>query len=126
LKQRISNHQQPHCPELSYERLLNTMNNQDVRQQQLYEQYRKVVKQAKEDMMTLYLSSAEAQMHHYHKKFNTEMKQFWKEEQTLTMNQKSTEIMVKLIQQRYNNVSESVKCVYNYKAQLIRLNSVDS
>ena len=122
MKQRIANHH-PHPPD--YKRLLNTMHSQDVRQQQLYEEHRKVCEQANKDMMALYLSTAEAQMHHYRKQFNTEMKQFWNEQRTLPTNQKFTEIMADLITQRYTNVSESINCVYTYKAQLIRLNSVD-
>ena len=126
LKQRIANHQ----PQLlDYRRVLNTMHSQDVRQrqqQQLYEEYRKVSEKAKEDMMTLYLSSAEAQMHHYHDQFNTEMKQFWNEQRTLPTNQKFTGAMLNVLTQRYNNISESIDYVYKYKARYIHSKSVDA
>ena len=125
MKQRIANHQ-PHP--LDYRRVLNTKHSQDVRQQQqqLYEEYRKVSEKAKQDMMALYLSSAEAQMHHYHDQFNTEMKQFWNEQRTLPTNQKFTEAMLNVLTQRYNNISESINYVYKYKAQCIHLESVDA
>ena len=114
MKQRIAKHH-PHPPD--YRRLLNTIHSQDVRQQHLYEEHRKVSEQAKEDMIKLYLSTAEAQMQHYRNAFNTEMKQF--------SNEQFAEVMRDLITQRCNNVSESIHYVYTYKAQFIRLNSVD-
>ena len=122
MKQRIIDHH-PQPPD--YQRLLNTIHSQDVRQQQLYEDHKTVCEQANKDMMTLYLSTAEAQMHHYRNKFNTEMKQFWTEQRTLPPNQKFTEIMADLLTRRYNNVSESINYVYTYKVHFVRLNSVD-
>jgi len=96
---------------------MNHIQNEDIqkRQQQLYVQYRKVAEKAKEDMLQLYLSSAKTQMDHYQKQFNDERTQMRKKQDKLPLNEKLTKIMNDLLEKQLKNVSDSIKCVYNYK-----------
>ncbi|CAF4785404.1 unnamed protein product, partial [Rotaria sp. Silwood2] len=91
--------------------------------QKLHDQYRSVAEQAKYDMIQLYLSSAEAQMNRYHKQFYVKMTQFWLEQRSLPQDRKLSNTMIHLIEERYKNIIESVKCAYQYKMKLMRMNS---
>ncbi|CAF3116190.1 unnamed protein product [Rotaria sp. Silwood2] len=123
LKEQISNQKPSPASELPpQETFFNTIGNQEVRQK-LHDQYRSVAEQAKHDMIQLYLSSAEAQMNRYHKQFYVKMKQFWLEQRSLPQDRKLSNTMIHLIEERYKNISESVKCAYRYKMNLMRLNS---
>ncbi len=126
MKKRLSsNYQDSPSLELFHEPLFDSIDNQNIRQQ-LYNQCIQAAQQAKEDMMKVCLSTAKAQMQRYHEQFNDELKQFWEEQRSLHYEQKLSEIMIHLLEQRYNNVSESVKCAYVYKTNLLRFNSVHS
>ena len=105
---------------LAPEKLFDSIDNQNVRPN-LHDQYFNVAQKAKEEMMKLYLSSAEEQMHRYQQQFTAKMKPFQDEPASQTTRPKLTSAMVRLIKQRQKNVSESVKCVYKYKSDLMHL-----
>ena len=107
---------------LAPDKLFNSIDDQNLRQK-LHDQYFNVAQQAKEEMMKLYLSSAEEQMNRYHQQFAVKMKLVRDEPTSQANHPKLTLAMVRLIEQRQKNVSESVKCVYKYKSDLMRLNS---
>lgn len=89
------------------------------------QQYMTVAQKAREDLIQLYLSSAKAQMERYHKKFYSILKQFWHDQHSLSNDKKLTPLIIDLIEQRSKNISESVKCVYKYKFDLLNINSVN-
>ena len=93
-------------------------------QQQLYIRYTQIIQQSKDEMMIVYLTSAEAQMHQYDKQFNDELKRMWQEQRSVRINQKLTKAMLILIEHHYNNISERVKFMYKFKAHRFHLNSV--
>ena len=111
--------------ELSEETFFNTIEDQHIRRR-IHDQYKNIAQQAKDDMLQLTLSSAETQMTRYHQQFNAQLKQFWLEQRSLPYDQRLSHRMLDLIEQRYQNIVESVQCVYTYKANLIRLNSYSS
>lgn len=92
--------------------------------QQLYNQYRQVIEQSKDEMMAVYITSAEAQMNYYHEQFNDKLKQVWHEQRSVPIEQKLTKAKLDLIEQRYNNISERVKLLYKFKAHKFHLTSI--
>ncbi|CAF4189852.1 unnamed protein product, partial [Rotaria sordida] len=124
LKYRISiEESSPTSLELPNEKLLKTIEDQSI-QQKLRDQYINIAQQAKKDMIQLYFSSAQAQMDQYQKEFNTKLQQFQVKQQSLPDDKKFNSSMITLIEQRWKNMSDGVKCVYKYKLDLVRLNSV--
>ena len=97
------------------------------KRQELYDQYRNVTHQVRENVIRLCLSSAENQMDRYCEQLNRKLEQFWFEQQSLPTDQKLTAAMINLIEQHCKNISDCVKCVYEhmYTLDLLDLNSVD-
>lgn len=125
LQKRLCIHNSSHVGlELATEIIFNTNESQHLRQD-LYQQYLIVAQKAKEDMIELYLSSAKAQMERYHKQFYTKLKQFWLAQQSVPSNNRMTKLVIDLIEQRLENISESVKCTYKYKFDLLHMNSAN-
>jgi hypothetical protein len=102
--------------------LFDSIDDPTVREQQFYNRYRHVIQKSTDEMISLYLSSAEAQMQHYHKHFNNELKRLWEEQRSARITQKLSIVMLDLIEQRYNNISDRVKFVYNFRVHLLDLN----
>ncbi|CAF3790195.1 unnamed protein product [Rotaria sp. Silwood1] len=109
--------------ELPNEKFLKTLEDPSIRQK-LHDQYLNIAQQAKKDMIQLCLSSAQAQMDRYHKEFNTKLKQFKLQQQSLPNDKKFSSNMIHFIEQHWKNMSEGVKCIYKYKLDLVRFNSV--
>ena len=112
LKQQIAN-QETASPfiELSEETFFNTIEDQHIRRR-IHDQYKNIAQQAKDDMLKLTLSSVETQMTRYHQQFNGKLKQFWLEQRSLPYDQRLSHRMLDLIEQRYQNIVESVQCLY--------------
>ena len=125
VKQRISIHTSQQSFDLAQETLFDKIEDQHIRRK-LHDQYINVAKQAKDEMIQLCLSSAEAQMHRYDQQFTAKSKQFWLEQRSLPNDQKLPDVMIDLIEQRWKNISESVKCAYQYRIELIHLSSMNS
>jgi hypothetical protein len=121
VQQRISIHTSHQSFDLAQETLFDQIEDQHMRRK-LHDQYINVAKQAKDEMIQLCLSSAEAQMHRYHQQFTAKLKQFWQEQRSLPNDQKLPNIMINLMEQRWKNISESVKCAYKYRTDLIHFN----
>jgi len=101
--------------------VFDSINDPNIRQQ-LCNQYRQIIQQSKDEMMKIYMTSAEAQMHQCHKQFNDELKQIWQEQQSLPIKQRLNEVMLDLIEQRHSNISERVKLMYKLKAHKLDFN----
>ena len=102
--------------------MFDSIDNPTAREQQFYNRYRQVIQKSNDEMISLYLSSAETQMQHYQKHFNDELKPIWDEQRSARITEKLSVAMLHLIEQRYNNISDRVKCVYNFRVQLLDLN----
>ena len=110
LTKRISNYDRSKASG-SHNELFDSIDDPTAREQQFYNRYRQVIQKSNDEMISLYLSSAETQMQHYHKHFNDELKRIWEEQRTARITEKLTAAMLHLIEQRYNNISDRVKCV---------------
>ncbi|CAF1083685.1 unnamed protein product [Didymodactylos carnosus] len=121
LKTRISNYDRSKASG-SHNELFDSIDDPTAREQQFYNRYRQVIQKSNDEMISLYLSSAEAQMQYYQKHFNDELKRIWEEQRTARITEKLTVAMLHLIEQRYNNISDRVKCVYDFRVHLLDLN----
>jgi hypothetical protein len=89
----------------------------------LYAQYRQVIEQSKVDMFNLYISSATIQMHFYQREHTNAIKKMWQDQRSLPQDQKLAPVMMSLIEQRANIISERIKCIYDFKAQTLYVQS---
>ena len=121
LKTRISNYDRSKVSGSRIE-LFDSSDDPTAEEQQFYDRYRQVIQKSNDEMIGLYLSTAEAQMQHYQKHFNDELKRIWEEQRTARITEKLTLVMLHLIEQLYNNISDRVKCVYNFRVHLLDLN----
>ena len=80
--------------------------------QALYDEYRNVAEQAKADMMHLYVSTAEAQMCHYRRQLEVQ--------DSLPQDQRLTQAMRDILRRDRVHIAERVKCIYNFKASVLR------
>jgi hypothetical protein len=102
--------------------LFDSIGDATVREERFYNRYRHVIEKSTDAMIRLYLSTADAQMQHYHKQFNDELRQLWDEQRSTRINRKLSIAMLDLIEQRYTNISDRVKFVYNFRVQRLDLN----
>lgn len=100
--------------------LMDNISNPTLRQQ-LYEQYKQTAEQARMKMMQMYVECASEQTDQYQEQFNTEMKQMWERETTLSSEQRMTPIMHKLLDQRLANITARFECLYKFKIQLLKV-----
>jgi hypothetical protein len=110
-----------HLPNQSFESspiaqstLIDSIKNLDIRQQ-LFQQYRDIAEQSRANIFTLYLKSAEEQREEYKNKYDDHIKKM----SCNNNNEKLPIIMIQLINQRCNKISERIKCIYKFKIQSI-------
>jgi len=72
-------------------------------------------------MFNLYISSATAQMQHYQRQHNDQIKKMPQDRCSLPQDQKLTPIMIDLIEQRANINAERIESIYNFKAQTLSI-----
>jgi len=125
LKKQIAHHQSSSSFDslpISHVPLFDSINNANVRQQ-LYAQYRQVIEQSKMDMFNLYISSATTQTQHYQRQHNDQIEKMGLDQRSLPQDQKLTPVMIDLIEQRANIITERIKCIYNFKAETLSVQS---
>lgn len=61
------------------------------------------------------LECTEAQQHQYEQELKTESKELWDAEKLRPLDQQLTPIMRNLINQRLNNISARIECLYKFK-----------
>ncbi|CAF2967501.1 unnamed protein product [Rotaria sp. Silwood2] len=109
--------------DLPEEKFLKTIEDGSIRQK-LHDQYVNIAKQARKDILKLCLSTAQIQKDQSTEEFNTKLEQFKLKQQSLLNHKKFTSNMINLMEEHWKQISESVECVYKYKLDLLRLNSV--
>ena len=75
-----------------------------------------MIEQSKKDMLNLYMNSATTQMQRYQREYDDEFKRIYQD-------QKLAPFMIDLIEQRGNIIAERIKCIYNFKAQTLSVQS---
>ena len=89
-----------------------------VLRQQLYKLYKEAAEQGRIKMMNIYLECAQTQSDRCEQQLNVEIKQTWNTEKTLPPEQKLTQMMRNLIDQRLANITSRIQCFYKFKIQL--------
>ena len=90
-------------------------------QQELFIHYKIITELARLNQLDIYMKSLQEQMNYYEKQLNSIIDKIWKLNKSLPSNQQLTSTMLKLIDQRFNNMTAYSECIYKFKRQLIHL-----
>jgi len=122
LKQQItyynSSNQSFECSPISHSSLMDHIEDPEIRQQ-LFKQYKEVAVQSRATLFAIYLESAEDQRKEYKKKYEADMKKMFSSRHSLNETEQISTIMIHLIDERCNKISERIKYLYKFKAQSI-------
>ena len=122
LKHKIDYYNSPsqsfECSTIAQSTLIDSIQNPDIRQE-LFNQYKGIAEQTRAELFQLYLKIAEDQRDEYKKKYEDGMKKIWSDHQSISGHQKMPPIMIHLIDQRCEKISERIKCLYKFKARSI-------
>ena len=88
-----------------------------VVRKKLYDQQAQLVKQLKDDMFSLHVNSAKAEVQYYDQRDEDEIKKMWQDQRSLTSNQRLTPAMLDLIEQRAKILEERVLCIHNFRTK---------
>ena len=91
-----------------------TINDVNIRQR-LSNRYEKIIQQIKSDLMAVVIAATERKMYESQKKYDLAVAQMWRDNRKLPPDQQLTQTMVDLIERRAKNISEQVKCLYDFK-----------
>ena len=94
--------------------MFNTVNDINIRQR-LQNDHRKIIEQYKSEMMTVFITIAEAHMSETQKLFDQEMAKMCQDQQSLPVHLRFNQMMLNLIESRLANMNEKVQCIYKYK-----------
>ncbi|CAF4945452.1 unnamed protein product [Rotaria socialis] len=126
LKQQIAYYNLPsrsfECSPISHHPFIDYIQNLSVREA-LMKQFKEVAIQSRNALFNLYLESAEDQREEYIKKHEASVKKMDASQYTLNNNEKLSSTLVQLINERCNNISERIRCIYKFKSESILLKS---
>ena len=95
---------------------------QDPRmKERLYQEYKNVAEQARNNMMTLSMACAEEQKRQCHEDYEIAVTAMLNSRKKLTTDPKITQPMCDLIQQRLANIGARIECEYSFKTLLVQL-----
>ncbi|CAM4929248.1 unnamed protein product [Rotaria socialis] len=124
LKQKIAYYNLPsqsfECSTISHHPLIDSIQNLTV-QEGLKKQFKEVAIQSRIALFNMYLKSAEDQREEYKKKHEANVKKMDASQHTLNKNEKLSSTFVQLINERCNNISERIRCIYKFKSESILL-----
>ncbi|CAF1289505.1 unnamed protein product [Rotaria sordida] len=126
LKQQIAYYNLPNqsfeCSPIAHCPLINSIQNATIRQE-LFKQYKEVAEQLRAALFDVYLQSAEDQREEYKKKYEIDEQKMNSSKDSLDEKERISSIMIHLINQRCNKISERIKCIYNFRSQSILMKS---
>ncbi|UJR12965.1 hypothetical protein I4U23_017139 [Adineta vaga] len=93
-----------------------TVRDQDVRRRISYG-YEQLLQRTKADMLMIYIRTAEAKMEEYTQKFDIEYKQFEKQQRNYLANDRFTDGMCFVMEQRFRNIAERLQTLYDLKVR---------
>jgi hypothetical protein len=102
--------------------LIDSIQNSAIRQE-LVKPYKEVAEQSRNDLFNVYLRSAEEQREEYRKNYDDDFKKLSHEHGSLDDKQDiPPSMMIQLIKERCNKISERIKCSYKFKIESTILN----
>ena len=87
--------------------------------QELIKQCKQVAEQSRVDLFNVYLRSAEEQRVEYTKKYEDDIKELSHKHCSSDDKQNVPSIMIQLINERCNKISERITCIYKFKTESI-------
>ena len=101
---------------LSHSPLIDSIENTTVRQV-ILQQFKEIAEQSRAALFHLYLNSAADQRQEYKKKYETEIQNMWSNYRTADNTRKLLPIMIQIINQRCEKISERIECIYQFKTE---------
>lgn len=92
-------------------------------QQELYRDYKIITQHNREHRLNNYMKILEDQICHYDKSFNRIIDKIYRINSSVEPDQQLTSIMLKIIDQRLNNITTFIRTIYKFKRQLVALKS---
>jgi len=83
--------------------------------EQLQARHQDIMKQYKNEMMKIYIETVEVKLRESQKLFDDEMAKFWKEQNSLPINQRLNQTMINLMDRHLTLIISKLECIYNYK-----------
>lgn len=96
----------------------NTIKDSDE-QQKLFEEYQDVAQKARDDIMKLCIRVAEKMRDEHRDSFNVGIKHMWSYRNLAPAHEKISFVMIQLIEQRCQKISERIQCIYKFKKMKI-------
>ncbi|CAF1399465.1 unnamed protein product [Adineta steineri] len=98
--------------------LIDSIRNMDIHQQLLNE-YKEIAVQSRANLFQSYIKSIDDEREEYGKKFDDQIMKMWSHHRLGDdSNPKLPSIMIQLIDQRCQKITERLKCIYRFKSQL--------
>ncbi|CAF1468680.1 unnamed protein product, partial [Rotaria sordida] len=117
LKQRIVYNHLPQSfeslkipPPISFDTITDTMTCQ-----RLKDRCEKILQRTKSEMMMIYITTAEAKMNEYEKKFDTDLAKMKENQCSGPSHKKLTQTMLNIMERRFQNINERLTCLYKLK-----------
>jgi hypothetical protein len=83
--------------------------------QQLLNKHEKLIRRKKIDLMAIHISRAEAKFFQCRKIFNDELSKMRQNHRNLVKNQGMATVLTNLIEQRFKNITDKCRDMYNYR-----------
>ena len=121
LKQQMNNNhllnQSVDCSSISQSTAIHSIQNTNIREQ-LFNQYKDIATQSRRHLFDTYMKSIEDQREQYKKKYQENVKKMWIDYYSSDKNHQLSSIMIQLINERCQKISERIQCIYKFKRQI--------
>ncbi|CAF1290998.1 unnamed protein product [Rotaria sordida] len=117
LKQRIVYNHLPtsfHTLQIPVPISLDTITDTMTRQH-LKDRCEKILQRTKSEMVMVYITTAEAKMNEYEKRFNTDLAKMKENQCSGPSHKKLTQTMLNIMERRFQNINERLTCLYKLK-----------
>ncbi|CAF3934742.1 unnamed protein product [Rotaria sordida] len=99
--------------------------NVQQQQQQLLNQYEKEIRSKKLDLLVQHILEAEQIYYRFQNLFDYELSKMWQNHRNLVKDQGMTTTLINLLEQRFNNITNRWRDIYNHRIDFFLRNSYD-
>ncbi|CAF4063435.1 unnamed protein product, partial [Rotaria sordida] len=83
--------------------------------QHLKDRCEKILQRTKSEMMMIYITTAEAKMNEYEKRFDTDLAKMKENQSSDSSYKRLTQTMLNIMERRFQNINERLTCLYKLK-----------
>jgi len=83
--------------------------------QKLTQQHQQMTQQNRNEMMKSYMNMADTYYNEIHKLYHQDITKFVQDQRILPIDQRFNKMILNLIEERFNNITEKLQSVYNYR-----------